>query len=100
VLRNCDALADLEIGDTAGLETCATEVDDALAFLGALCQSPAMQRVAGEPNPGLERTRHQLRASGTKDETQNPLRSGIHTRGYLPHVKREGACYFGDVSFG
>ena len=24
----------------------------------------------------------------------NPLRSGIHTRGYLPHVKREGARYF------
>jgi REP element-mobilizing transposase RayT len=49
---------------------------------------------ANEPNPGLERTRHQLRASGAKDETQNSLRSGIHTRGYLPHVKREGAFYF------
>jgi REP element-mobilizing transposase RayT len=24
----------------------------------------------------------------------SPLRSGIHTRGYLPHVKREGASYF------
>jgi REP element-mobilizing transposase RayT len=47
-----------------------------------------------EPNPGLERTRHQLRTSGAKDETRNPLRSGIHTRGYLPHVKREGASYF------
>jgi REP element-mobilizing transposase RayT len=47
-----------------------------------------------EPNPGLERTRHQLRAGGVKKETQNPLRSGIHTRGYLPHVKREGASYF------
>ena len=47
-----------------------------------------------EPNPGLERTHHQLRASGVKDETQNLLRSGIHTRGYLPHVKREGASYF------
>jgi len=58
-------------------------------------QSPAMERrPADQPNPGLERTRHQLRASGTKDETQNPLRSGIHTRGYLPHVKHEGACYF------
>ena len=52
------------------------------------------RRPADQPNPGLERTRHQLRASGTKDETQNPLRSGIHTRGYLPHVKHEGACYF------
>ncbi len=47
-----------------------------------------------EPNPGLERTRHQLRASGAKEPTHNPLRSGIHTRGYLPHVKREGASYF------
>jgi REP element-mobilizing transposase RayT len=49
---------------------------------------------ADEPNPGLERTHHQLRASGAKDETQSPFLSGIHTRGYLPHVKREGAFYF------
>jgi len=28
------------------------------------------------------------------DETANALRSGVHTRGYLPHVKREGASYF------
>jgi REP element-mobilizing transposase RayT len=51
----------------------------------------------GEQNTGLERTRHQLRASGAKDGTGaklNPLRSGIHTRGYLPHVKRDGASYF------
>lgn len=27
-------------------------------------------------------------------ETPNPKRSGIHTRGYLPHVKAEGATYF------
>jgi len=27
-------------------------------------------------------------------ETPNHLRSGIHHRGYLPHVKREGASYF------
>ena len=47
-----------------------------------------------EPNPGLERVRHQLRASGAKNKTKNPLRSGLHTRGYLPHVKREGASYF------
>jgi hypothetical protein len=47
-----------------------------------------------QANPGLERTRHQLRASGMKDERQNPLLSGVHTRGYLPHVKREGASYF------
>ncbi len=47
-----------------------------------------------EPNPGLERTRYQLRSTGVKHESSNPLRSGIHTRGYLPHVKREGASYF------
>jgi len=47
-----------------------------------------------EPNPKLERVQHGLRASGVKPEAANPLRSGIHTRGYLPHVKREGAVYF------
>src|SRR5947207_9928680 len=49
---------------------------------------------ADNPNPGLERTRHQLRASGAKDKATNKPRSGIHSRGYLPHVKREGASYF------
>ena len=47
-----------------------------------------------EPNPGLERVRHELRATGVRSDAPNPLRSGIHTRGYLPHVKREGASYF------
>ena len=47
-----------------------------------------------EPNPGLKRTRHQLRASEARDEAADSLRTGIHTRGYLPHVKREGASYF------
>jgi REP element-mobilizing transposase RayT len=51
-------------------------------------------REPDEPNPGLERTRHQLRASGVKGETPNALRTGTHNRGYLPHVKREGASYF------
>jgi hypothetical protein len=51
-------------------------------------------RKLDESNPGLERTHYQLRASGATDETANPLRSGIHTRGYLPHVKREGASSF------
>jgi hypothetical protein len=36
----------------------------------------------------------ELRATGVTTEESNPLRSGIHTRGYLPHVKREGARYF------
>jgi len=51
--------------------------------------------VPPEPeNPGLERVRYQLRASGVKHATANPQRSGVHSRGYLPHVKREGADYF------
>ena len=47
-----------------------------------------------EPNLGLRRVHYELRASGLPAETPHRLRSGIHTRGYLPHVKREGACYF------
>jgi REP element-mobilizing transposase RayT len=46
------------------------------------------------PNPGLDRVRHALRSGGVPFEPPNPLRSGIHSRGYLPHVKREGASYF------
>lgn len=45
-------------------------------------------------NDRTNRTRHQLRASGAKHEGPNPLRSGVHSRGYLPHVKREGSEYF------
>jgi REP element-mobilizing transposase RayT len=45
-------------------------------------------------NPGLDRVRHELRATGVKESAANPLRSGVHSRGYLPHVKREGAEYF------
>ena len=44
--------------------------------------------------PDMERVRFSLRSTGLKPETPNPLRSGIHSRGYLPHVKREGASYF------
>jgi putative transposase len=47
-----------------------------------------------EPNPGLNRVKFQLRADGIPPDQHNPLRSGIHSRGYLPHVKREGASYF------
>jgi REP element-mobilizing transposase RayT len=47
-----------------------------------------------EPSHGLERVRHQLRASGVHAEPPHTLLTGIHTRGYLPHVKREGASYF------
>ena len=49
---------------------------------------------AESENAGLDRVRHELRADGIKDEELNPHRSGVHTRGYLPHVKREGAEYF------
>jgi REP element-mobilizing transposase RayT len=45
-------------------------------------------------NPGLDRVRYDLRASGVKDMTANPQRSGVHSRGYLPQIKREGADYF------
>jgi putative transposase len=45
-------------------------------------------------NRGLDRVGYQLRSSGLKHDPINPLRSGTHTRGYLPHVKREGADYF------
>lgn len=47
-----------------------------------------------ERNPRADRVEFELRATGVKAETSNPLRSGVHNRGYLPHVKREGARYF------
>jgi REP element-mobilizing transposase RayT len=47
-----------------------------------------------EPNPGLDQVRYELRATGVPPDSVNPLRAGIHSRGYLPHVKREGASYF------
>jgi REP element-mobilizing transposase RayT len=52
------------------------------------CMFPA------DRNPRVERVRFELRSTGVQPEEANPLRSGIHTRGYLPHVKREGARYF------
>ena len=45
-------------------------------------------------NPGLERVKFTLRAAGIPADTPNPLCSGVHSRGFLPHVKREGASYF------
>ena len=47
-----------------------------------------------EPNPALARVGYALRATGLPTDLPNPQRSGIHSRGYLPHVKREGASYF------
>jgi REP element-mobilizing transposase RayT len=49
---------------------------------------------AESENPGLVRVRHELRATGVKEANLNSQRSGVHSRGYLPHVKREGAEYF------
>jgi REP element-mobilizing transposase RayT len=48
----------------------------------------------GEQNPRIERVKFELRATGVKPAQASPLRSGIHSRGYLPHVKREGMRYF------
>jgi len=45
-------------------------------------------------NPRIDRVEFELRATGVKPDGANPQRSGTHTRGYLPHVKREGASYF------
>ena len=50
--------------------------------------------MSSETNPRLERVRFALRATGVIPGADNRLRSGVHTRGYLPHVKREGASYF------
>ncbi len=47
-----------------------------------------------ERNPRIERVEFELRATGAKAAQARTLLSGIHTRGYLPHVKREGATYF------
>jgi REP element-mobilizing transposase RayT len=47
-----------------------------------------------EPNPGLDRVKFALRATGIPIQPPDPLRSGVHSRGYLPHVKRDGAAYF------
>jgi REP element-mobilizing transposase RayT len=45
-------------------------------------------------NSGLERVKFSLRTTGIPAEPPSPLRSGVHSRGFLPHVKREGASYF------
>jgi len=47
-----------------------------------------------ERNPRIDRVGFELRATGVKAAQRKPLMSGVHTRGYLPHVKREGARYF------
>jgi type I restriction enzyme S subunit len=54
---------------------------------------------APEPNPGLERVRHELRARGIPSDAPYPLRSGIHTRGYLPHVIGRVGAQCGNVHY-
>ena len=66
-----------------------------LVLEGATQYSELMQpNPPNEPNSGLERVRYSLRATAAKDLEHNPLRAGTHSRGYLPHVKREGASHF------
>ena len=53
----------------------------------------------GAPTPEeshFDRARFELYTRGLKQKEvgANPLRTGIHTRGYLPHIKIEGASYF------
>src|SRR5258708_8717848 len=64
-------------------------------MIDTLRKSPLLRIMQPEePNPNLDRVRYELRATGVKPDGPNPLRSGVHSRGYLPHVKREGAAYF------
>ena len=42
----------------------------------------------------LQRVEYQLRTEGGSSGPADKLLSGLHSRGYLPHVKREGASYF------
>jgi len=76
------------------MQFCATIARTAtrLTMLSAGRYCPLM--FPAEKNPRIERVKFELRATGVKPEQANPLRSGTHSRGYLPHVKREGARYF------
>jgi hypothetical protein len=47
-----------------------------------------------EKSHGLRRVRYALKSSGVDLDRSNPRLAGIHTRGFLPHVKVEGAEYF------
>ena len=42
-------------------------------------------------DPHFDRARFEMRSDGAKEEhlEQNPLRSGVHNRGYLPHVNEK-----------
>lgn len=57
--------------------------------------SSAVSQAAGLParSDTPVRVVYALRSSGAREFT-NSKRSGVHSRGYLPHVKREGASYF------
>src|SRR3989454_7322328 len=80
--------------DTGRVQLCATSSSAKRMLLSTLLRRYCAAVFPTGRNPRLERTAFELRSTGVKPEATNPLRSGIHTRGYLPHVKREGARYF------
>jgi len=63
-----------------------------VANLPAICYAKAVN--PQESNHGLNRVKFQLRSQGVPEIPPNRLYSGIHSRGYLPHVKKEGGSYF------
>lgn len=87
--RNAPQVANLRHGR---LPVCATKRYKHVASRDVTFYDFAVN--SDESNHGLERVKFQLRADGVPDESPNPLRTGIHSRGYLPHVKREGTSYF------
>ncbi len=88
--RGFSASCRLQTGDTAGCKPALRSKQ--LNLLGPIRNFAYMFRP--EPNPKLQRVEYELRSDGAPRETPNKLRSGIHSRGFLPHVKREGASYF------
>ena len=99
-MENSDTLLNFIATQVANLRygrlpVCATAADCVTKRFAGRCQlSYDFFMNPDESNPGLERVKFQLCADGMASEPPNPLRSGIHSRGYLPHVKREGASYF------
>ena len=97
-LQTGRAASRLEALRYSRLETCATNNEARVGNLHSGVARPQTlaytARVPEPENPGLERVRYELRADGVKHDTPSAQRSGVHSRGYLPHVKREGANYF------
>src|SRR6266850_5167107 len=77
------------------VQLCATRLCAARVLQTAPVSRCSRSMFPAERNPRIESAEFELRGKGVKPENlHNPLRSGIHTRGYLPHVKREGSSYF------